>query len=420
VEIEPDGSSGGTIVWEWHAWDHLIQDHDASKENYGVVEDHPELIDLNFSDKVPANAGQADWLHFNSIDYNEALDQIVVSVHGFSEIWVIDHSTTTEEAAGHTGGNSGKGGDLLYRWGNPEAYRMGTSTDQQLFRQHDSHWIESGLPGEANILILNNGGGRPGDDYTTVDEIVPPVDEFGDYALEAGSAYGPVSPVWSYAAANPTDFFASNTSGAQRLPGGNTLICDGPHGTFFEVTPAGQTVWRYVNPISGRGPLQQGEFAELNSVFRAYRYGPDYPAFAGRDLTAGDSLESYTRPIPVPDGEGATAPMTCSLIGTAGDGIHVSWDVTSCQAAAYNLLFGNLADVSEYQLQGSVCKLGVGGGYDWYGVPTGDLFFLIVGVDPTGIYESSWGGGMAGAPRNGAAPSNQCSVTTRDDSLTCP
>jgi hypothetical protein len=120
IEVEPTGVTGGNIVWEWHVWDHLIQDHDPSKDNYGDVGDHPELIDINFG-------GGVDWNHINSVDYNQELDQIILSAHAFDEIWVIDHSTTTEEAAGHTGGNSGKGGDLLYRWGNPQAYRRWTS-----------------------------------------------------------------------------------------------------------------------------------------------------------------------------------------------------------------------------------------------------------------------------------------------------
>ena len=118
VEVEPTGSSGGNIVWEWHAWDHLVQDHDSTKENFGVVADHPELIDVNF-ESGQLNAG---WTHINSIDYNADLDQILLSVHGFSEVWVIDHSTTTEEAAGHSGGDSGAGGDLLYRQGGTDDF----------------------------------------------------------------------------------------------------------------------------------------------------------------------------------------------------------------------------------------------------------------------------------------------------------
>ncbi|MCP4150816.1 MAG: hypothetical protein GY757_23925, partial [bacterium] len=36
IEVEPTGSSGGTIVWEWRIWDHLIQEYDESKPNYGT------------------------------------------------------------------------------------------------------------------------------------------------------------------------------------------------------------------------------------------------------------------------------------------------------------------------------------------------------------------------------------------------
>ena len=97
---------------------------------------HPELIDLNFRlSQVSGSAYEpsSDWMHSNGIDYNPELDQIVLSARNFSEVWIIDHSTTTAEAAGHGGGKSGKGGDLLYRWGNPRAWRTGTRDDQQLF-----------------------------------------------------------------------------------------------------------------------------------------------------------------------------------------------------------------------------------------------------------------------------------------------
>ena len=132
-----------------------------------------------------------DWTHVNSVDYNAELDQIVVSVHELSEIWIIDHSTTKAEAAGHTGGRSGKGGDLLYRWGNPLAYRAGTKADQTLFVQHNAQWIRRGLPGEGHVLVFNNGGHRPDGSYSSVDELVLPVDGQGRYKLEPGKAFGP-------------------------------------------------------------------------------------------------------------------------------------------------------------------------------------------------------------------------------------
>jgi hypothetical protein len=239
IEVQPTGPTTGDIVWEWHVWDHLIQDYDSSKPNYGVVADHPELVDLNY-----LTSTQTDWMHTNSIDYNPTFDQILISVHNFNEIWVIDHSTTTAEAAGHTGGNHGKGGDLLYRWGNPQAYDAGTSTDRKLFSQHDASWIKPGLPGAGDILVFNNGANRPGSHYSTVDEITPPVDDNGEYSLEPGSAYGPTAQAWIYTASPPTSFYASHLSGAQRLTNGDTLICNGETGKIFEVTPEGTTLWQ--------------------------------------------------------------------------------------------------------------------------------------------------------------------------------
>ena len=290
IEVDPATDS---IVWEWHLWDHLVQDFDPTKANYGVVADHPELVDINFITGNPG--GNADWIHTNSVDYNEEFDQVILSTHELSEIWVIDHSTTTEEARGHTGGRYGKGGDLLYRWGNPQAYRRGTPADRQLFKQHDAQWIPDSLSGAGNILIFNNGPDRPGGNYTTIDEIVPPVDDSGRYTIGPDSTYGPEAPTWSYQAPNPPDFYASHISGCQRMPNGNTLICDGPHGVFFEVAPDTEVVWRYINPVTDSGPMEQGESIPdgRNRVFRAYRYAPEYAGFAGRILTPGDPVERY-------------------------------------------------------------------------------------------------------------------------------
>ena len=183
----------------------------------------------------------------------------------------------------------GKGGDLLYRWGNPAAYGRGTTRDRKLFQQHDAQWIPDGCPGAGHILIFNNGLDRG---YSTVEEIVPPMDSRGRYVLETGKAFGPQRSVWRYQATNPTDFYSSEISGAHRLPNGNTLICAGVRGIFFEVTPEGETVWEYVNPVVHNGILAQGEKSGLdhrghnwNAVFKVHRYPLDYPGLAGRDLT---------------------------------------------------------------------------------------------------------------------------------------
>jgi hypothetical protein len=274
LEVKPTGKDSGEVVWEWHLWDHLVQDYDEAKPNYGKPEDHPELVDLNYVEDTMAAAAlkkedleklqslgyvgsvtgrpgrvSPDWNHVNSIDYNPEYDQILLSIHEFSEIWVIDHGTTTAEAAGHSGGKAGKGGDLLYRWGNPRVYHAGTVKDQQLFAQHNAQWIKEGLPGAGHILIFNNGLHRPGGEYSTIEEIAPPVDDRGRYAREPGKPFGPSKPEWTYAAPEHGDFYSSFISGVQRLPNGNTLICSGANGTIFEVTPGGEVVWKYINPV---------------------------------------------------------------------------------------------------------------------------------------------------------------------------
>jgi hypothetical protein len=266
IEVEPTGSSDGNIIWEWHVWDHLIQDFDPSKENYGVVGDHPELIDINFEGK------RSDWLHINSIDYNEKFDQILVSLRTFGEIWIIDHSTTSEEAAGHSGGKSGKGGDLLYRWGNPQAYRAGDESDQKFFCQHDATWIEKDCPGEGNILVFNNRLKGPNGYYSSVDEIVPPVDDEGFYEYTLGSPYKPEEQIWVFTTENPYDMYSYLCSSAQRQKNGNTLICSSSQAFFLEVTHEKEKIWEYYNTYT--------LFFFNRNVPRIHRYAPDYPGLS--------------------------------------------------------------------------------------------------------------------------------------------
>ncbi|MFO0970275.1 MAG: aryl-sulfate sulfotransferase [Gemmataceae bacterium] len=280
IEVKKTGPKSGEIVWEWNTLDHIIQDHDKTKPNFGKVSAHPELVDINYgqglfgkivakkdeADKLrglgylggPVGKGggfnpQADWMHTNAVAYNEELDQIMLSIHAFNEIWIIDHGTSKAEAASHKGGKQGRGGDLLYRWGNPQAYRSGTNADQRLFGQHNAHWIPKGLPGAGNIIVFNNGMRRPDGNYSSVDEIAPPLTKTGGYERKPGLSFGPESAEWSYTAPKKSDFYAMVISGAHRLPNGNTIICSGTNGTVFEVTSSKEMVWKFVNPSPTRG-----------------------------------------------------------------------------------------------------------------------------------------------------------------------
>ena len=299
MEIKPVGVNRGDIVWEWSLWDHLIQDYDPDQANYGIIVDHPGRIDINsilkllHIDRYPRSY---DWTHTNAIDYNYDLDQIMLSPRHFSELWIIDHSITTEEAASEKG-------DLLYRWGNPQIYQAGTVDNQQLFWPHNTHWIPAGLPGEGNILVFNNGNEIRGHRryYSSVDEIIPPRLDSNAYQKDPHSAFGPDLPTWTYTAENPVNFYANIASGAQRLPNGNTLILDGRKGVIFQVTPDGTTVWKYINPILREGTLlHQGDGIPIidteqtpygfnhmlrNDLYLVEWYPPDYPGLQEQDLT---------------------------------------------------------------------------------------------------------------------------------------
>lgn len=269
IEVQPSGTSGGTIVWQWHAWDHLIQDYNPTKDNYGVVADHPELLDIN-TGSGGIGPGGGDWMHINGISYNPDLDQIVISSHNLDEFYVIDHSTTTAEAASHSGGNSGMGGDILYRWGNPANYDM--SGTHYLDVAHCSIWIPKGLQGAGNIMIFNN---REGQGTSIVAEIIPPIDSLGHYTRVSGQAFGPTTPTWTYTASG---FYTNHLGGCQRLPNGNTLIVESTSGRIFEVNSSGTVQWDYTNSSV--------------EIARALRYGPNLQA-PGADITSPNGAELW-------------------------------------------------------------------------------------------------------------------------------
>jgi len=295
IEVTQTGPTTGTIVWEWNVWDHLIQDFDNSKTNFGVVSNNPQLLNINY---IGGSGGKANWLHVNSMQYNDALNQIILSSRQLNEFYIIDHSTTTVEAASHTGGDYGKGGDFLYRWGNPQTYNQGLSTDQKLFGQHFPHFIPSGLVDAGKIMIYNNGFGRA-PSYSEINIIDPLTDAPGVYSYVSNTAYGPLTVDYSYTdPIDQTNFYSSILSSAQRLPNGNTLICEGASGLFFEIDSSENIVWQYINPQDGTGNIfNQGETATGNRTFRATKYAIDYPAFSGKDLTPSDPIESYSLPF---------------------------------------------------------------------------------------------------------------------------
>lgn len=239
VEVQPTGSTTGTVVWEWHAWDHLIQSYDASKDNYGVTASHPELLNINYNNTSMSN----DWLHINGIDYNANLDQIVISSHMLNELYVIDHSTTTAEAASHTGGNSGMGGDILYRWGNPAAY--GATGTNVFHVVHDAHWVPDGCPRAGYLVGYNNNG--ISNSQSCVDLITPPYSGY-NYTLVSGNAYGPSNYTYRHACNGHN----GNMGNSQQLPNGNMLVCIAQSGLIYEIDSTGTQIWS--KSVSGTVP----------------------------------------------------------------------------------------------------------------------------------------------------------------------
>ena len=246
VEVQPTGATTGTIVWEWHLWDHLCQDDNASSGNYVTdVGDHPELYDIN---AVTLSSQTKDFWHMNGIDYNPMLDQIVVSAHNTNEFYVLDHSTTTSEAASHTGGRGGRGGDFLYRWGNPARY--GQSGNANFNVLHDAHWIPQGCPNAGRIVALNNKG--ISSTISCVDQVMPPYSGF-NYSYTANTAWLPAT----YDQRTQCNGGTSNMGNSQQLPNGNMLVCLALSGNIYEINSAGTSLWT---------------FTASGSVAQAFRY----------------------------------------------------------------------------------------------------------------------------------------------------
>ncbi len=284
VEVQPTGSQGVNIVWKWRVWDHLIQDFDSLKNNYGQIALHPELINLNYFNSTVPNP-LVDWLHFNSIDYNKELDQIILSARNVSELYIIDHSTTTEEAASHLGGRYMKGGDILYRFGNPQVFNLGTEVNRILFFQHDAQWISDTYPDGNKIIVFNN---KLSINSSGVGIFYPAQDSAGFYCMPTEFGYLPNSFEWEFTS---QEIYSPKMSGAQQLPNGNIIICVGTSGKFLEVDIDGNLIWSYINPVGNNGPVSQGENPLINNVFKIQKYAPDFSGFYGKDLTPGSPIE---------------------------------------------------------------------------------------------------------------------------------
>ena len=177
--------------------------------------------------------GRREWTHGNSISLTKSGD-FLVSFRSTSSVAIFSAET----------------GEATWKWGAGE-----------VSHQHHATQLDSG-----NILIFDNATHSIGRNSSSrVIEVNPETDEIE----------------WTYEGSPPVSFYSSYISGADRLPNGNTLICEGAHGRLFEVTRRGEIVWEYINPFFT--PDRSGENPS-NATFRVHRYPPDFPGFTGRDL----------------------------------------------------------------------------------------------------------------------------------------
>jgi len=173
-----------------------------------------------------------EWTHTNSVCQSDDGAQVMFSAKNINRVGIIEKAAKT----------------LVWRFGHPV-----TSG------QHHARWLANG-----NVHMFDNGTRREGFPFSRVLEVDPKTDKV----------------VWEYQANPPVAFFSPHISSADRLPNGNTLICEGATGRIFEVTRRGETVWEWHSPFVQTVRGNQASFA----IWRAHRYAPDHPALVGRDL----------------------------------------------------------------------------------------------------------------------------------------
>jgi len=190
---------------------------------------------------------RADFTHCNSVEVLPD-GNVLTSYRNISTILIVDKKTKK----------------IKWQWGPGE-----------ISHQHDPTLLPNG-----NIMVFDNGAHRQDGSLITYSRVV-----------EVNPSTNKIE--WEYKADPPQSFYSSLISGNQRLPNGNTLICEGMKGRVFEVTRDGEIVWEFVNPFFGPhafAPKLSGpqtsiiRWGHLNAVFRAKRYTPNYPGLKGKDL----------------------------------------------------------------------------------------------------------------------------------------
>jgi hypothetical protein len=353
IELLPDytGGYGGDIVWHWCFADHMVTTDPGGTASsvewldetgrinmppaIGNPSDYPEKLNVNGIHYTEFGGPRPDYQHCNSFDYDANTGHIAINAKACNEFFVFDHDGTFDPNATRNDWNSvgalarTSAGDFLYRFGMPANYASNkewpgwyNENDAEMYGTHDLQFIRNyhwradpsgqnlwpapdesvALPGAGNFLMFDNGCYNPLLGGSFILE-VDPYEDGGDSSL-ADPVTGYVDPaklprraqvVWSFGN-NIYDFYSHYISGCTRMPNGNTVIDAGSEGHLFEVTTGGDVVWEYIVPGVLNGKFcttcddSTSSYCRTVSQFRFYRFGPNHPGLAGKDLSPQGTL----------------------------------------------------------------------------------------------------------------------------------
>ena len=300
----------GEIVWEWLCSDHAAEMGFTEEARNALCRD-PNFRGGSLMENAP---GVGDWMHVNSMstlgpnkwydagDTRFHPDNIIIDGRETNISLILDKKT----------------GKIVWQIGPDYNTSPALKALGWIIGQHHAHMIPRGLPGEGNILIFDNGGwggyGAPNpgapQGVKTAQRDYSRVLEFDPTTLKIVWQYTPREAGF-FVPLDANRFYSPFISSAQRLPNGNTLICEGSGGRVFEVTPDHEIVWEFVSPYKGKISLP------LNMVYRAYRLPYEWvPQIDPPKQTPIERLEVATFRVP---GAAPFGPMeTVRVEGTTG------------------------------------------------------------------------------------------------------
>lgn len=245
-------ANGNTLALKW---EQMSEEFSTTVKGGNLTDDTPkQMLGDVVIEIAPDGSIVKEWKVYEKLDVEE---DVVCFLENRRE-WTHGNSIKVDSAGNYllsfrqtsTVGVGDPNGGFIWKWG-----------PGIVSHQHNMTELANG-----NLLLFDNGSHRMEDrPYSRIVEVNRLTNEIE----------------WEYKGRPVLSFFSSFISSADRLANGNTFICEGATGRFFEVTNKGEIVWEYINPfffLSARTGDQE------NATFRAHRYGLDHPAFKGKDL----------------------------------------------------------------------------------------------------------------------------------------